>query len=251
MLFRGPVPGPADGRRPSAELADRRAQDVVVLTMVSQETGLQIVWFLDKNFDYKGEQRMKKNDDRVARAGLHAGPRRAGLGRGPGRQRRRRRKTAEVKNLRKEIVKLKYVRAQDIQNLLYAYRQPGRPHPVQSQHADGPFGQRHARRTSRRSWPPSARSTSSRPTSSTRSSSSWARRPTRRPTPSSRTTPSSRSSASSSVSRATRFSMSRWCAPSTGRTRRSSSARRPSSSSRSSRTSPGTPRRRSSRPRSG
>ncbi len=27
----------------------------------------------------------------------------------------------EVKNLRKEIVKLKYVRAQDIQNLLYAY----------------------------------------------------------------------------------------------------------------------------------
>ncbi|MCK7522351.1 MAG: hypothetical protein MZV64_34065 [Ignavibacteriales bacterium] len=53
------------------------------------------------------------------------------------------------------------------------------------------------------------------------------------------------------VSRATRFSMSRWCAPSTGRVRRSSSARRPNSSSCSSRTSPGTPRCRSSRPRSG
>jgi anti-sigma factor RsiW len=39
-------------------LADRAAgeQDVVSLTMVSQETGLQVVWFFDKNFDYKGER---------------------------------------------------------------------------------------------------------------------------------------------------------------------------------------------------
>jgi hypothetical protein len=51
VLVRGPVPGPE--RRVTAEAA--REQDVVSLTMVSQETGLQIVWFFDKNFDYKGE----------------------------------------------------------------------------------------------------------------------------------------------------------------------------------------------------
>ena len=32
------------------------AQDVVSMTVVSQETGLQIVWFFDRNFDYKGER---------------------------------------------------------------------------------------------------------------------------------------------------------------------------------------------------
>ncbi len=39
-------------------LAGRAAgeQDVVSMTMVSQETGLQVVWFFDKNFDYKGER---------------------------------------------------------------------------------------------------------------------------------------------------------------------------------------------------
>lgn len=53
VLFRGPGPGPAE--RPEPLLADAgRAQDVVSMTMVSQETGLQIVWFLDKNFDYEG-----------------------------------------------------------------------------------------------------------------------------------------------------------------------------------------------------
>ena len=74
------------------------------------------------------------------------------------------------------------------------------------QSADSPVGQRHARRMSRRSWPSSASSTSSRPTCSTRSSSSSARRPTPRPTPSSRTTPSSRSCASSSAIRVIRSS---------------------------------------------
>ncbi len=52
MLFRGPVLGP-EGRVAAA--AAVREQDVVSLTMVSQETGLQIVWFFDKDFDYKGE----------------------------------------------------------------------------------------------------------------------------------------------------------------------------------------------------
>jgi anti-sigma factor RsiW len=56
-LFRGPGPGPAERPDPPLALADAgRAQDVVSMTMVSQETGLQIVWFLDKNFDYEGEQ---------------------------------------------------------------------------------------------------------------------------------------------------------------------------------------------------
>jgi len=59
VLYRGSMPGPARTASPAVppELADAgRAQDVVSLTMVSPETGLQIVWFLDKNFDYKGEQ---------------------------------------------------------------------------------------------------------------------------------------------------------------------------------------------------
>lgn len=30
---------------------------VVSLTLVSQETGLQVVWFLDKNFEWKGEDK--------------------------------------------------------------------------------------------------------------------------------------------------------------------------------------------------
>jgi anti-sigma factor RsiW len=59
VLFRGSVPGPVRTASPAVPpaLTDAgRAQDVVSLTMVSPETGLQIVWFLDKNFDYKGEQ---------------------------------------------------------------------------------------------------------------------------------------------------------------------------------------------------
>jgi len=52
VLFRGSVPGPVRTASPAAA----HEQDVVSMTMVSPETGLQIVWFLDKNFDYKGEQ---------------------------------------------------------------------------------------------------------------------------------------------------------------------------------------------------
>lgn len=58
VLFRGPGPGPGQtetaGR--AAEAAAGREQAVVSMTLVSQETGLQIVWFLDKNFDYEGDQ---------------------------------------------------------------------------------------------------------------------------------------------------------------------------------------------------
>jgi len=56
VLFRGPGRGPAERPDPPLALADAgQAQDVVSMTVVSQETGLQIVWFLDKNFDYEGE----------------------------------------------------------------------------------------------------------------------------------------------------------------------------------------------------
>ncbi|MBP7706425.1 MAG: zf-HC2 domain-containing protein [Candidatus Aminicenantes bacterium] len=59
LLFRGPVPGP-EGRVRAGAPAGGTAlaaggQDVLSMTMVSRETGLQIVWFFDKNFDYKGE----------------------------------------------------------------------------------------------------------------------------------------------------------------------------------------------------
>lgn len=57
VLFRGPVPGPerrtGSGSR-AVEAAGPKEQDVVSVTLVSQETGLQIVWFFDKTFDYEG-----------------------------------------------------------------------------------------------------------------------------------------------------------------------------------------------------
>lgn len=59
MLFRGPGPERtrADARLDVMEAAAPKAQDVVSMTMVSQETGLQIVWFFDKKFDYEGVQK--------------------------------------------------------------------------------------------------------------------------------------------------------------------------------------------------
>lgn len=49
VIFRDRIPT-------KQEIAEVAEPDVVSLTMVSQETGLQIVWFLDKNFDWKGVQ---------------------------------------------------------------------------------------------------------------------------------------------------------------------------------------------------
>jgi anti-sigma factor RsiW len=58
LLFRGPTPQP--GRAPSDSAlviaSDKTRQDKVSITLVSPETGLQVVWFLDRNFDYQGEQ---------------------------------------------------------------------------------------------------------------------------------------------------------------------------------------------------
>jgi hypothetical protein len=43
--------------RPNEPAAAQKegSQDVVSVTLVSQDTGLKVVWFLDKNFDWKGE----------------------------------------------------------------------------------------------------------------------------------------------------------------------------------------------------
>ncbi len=37
--------------------ASALSQDVVSVTLVSQETGLQVVWFFDKNFEWKGDKK--------------------------------------------------------------------------------------------------------------------------------------------------------------------------------------------------
>lgn len=39
------------------ETAQAGAPDVVSLTLISQDTGLRVVWFLDKNFEWKGDNR--------------------------------------------------------------------------------------------------------------------------------------------------------------------------------------------------
>ncbi|RPI99488.1 MAG: hypothetical protein EHM31_02350 [Candidatus Aminicenantes bacterium] len=58
VLFRGPSPRPEGTPAESGLViaSENPRQDRVSITMVSPETGLQVVWFLDKNFDYKGEQ---------------------------------------------------------------------------------------------------------------------------------------------------------------------------------------------------
>jgi hypothetical protein len=40
-----------------AKNAAQERQDVLSVTMVSQETGLQVVWFFNKNFEWKGDQK--------------------------------------------------------------------------------------------------------------------------------------------------------------------------------------------------
>jgi len=46
-----PAPRPTE----PAAAAKEGSQDVVSVTLVSQDTGLKVVWFLDKNFEWKGE----------------------------------------------------------------------------------------------------------------------------------------------------------------------------------------------------
>jgi hypothetical protein len=48
------------GQAPASKKAPVKAgpgQDVISVTMVSQETGLQVVWFFNRNFEWKGDQK--------------------------------------------------------------------------------------------------------------------------------------------------------------------------------------------------
>jgi hypothetical protein len=58
VLFRGPSPRPAAMTAAGGALiaAGPAAQDKLTMTMVSPDTGLQIVWILDRNFDWKGDR---------------------------------------------------------------------------------------------------------------------------------------------------------------------------------------------------
>jgi len=58
LLFKGPSsrPGSMPGESDLVIASGQAPQDKVAITLVSPETGLQVVWFLDKNFDYRGEQ---------------------------------------------------------------------------------------------------------------------------------------------------------------------------------------------------
>ena len=58
VLFRRPSPRPDTAAGPAEALVTARTgeQDKLTMTMVSPETGLQIVWILDKNFDWKGDR---------------------------------------------------------------------------------------------------------------------------------------------------------------------------------------------------
>ncbi len=48
-----------DGRKPSGGTPPKAAagQDVISVKMVSRETGLQVVWFFNKNFAWEGDQK--------------------------------------------------------------------------------------------------------------------------------------------------------------------------------------------------
>ena len=54
-----PSPAPIDRALTEAEAPapPSPAQDIVSATFVSRETGLQIVWFFDRNFNWKGEEK--------------------------------------------------------------------------------------------------------------------------------------------------------------------------------------------------
>jgi len=57
MLFAQASKAEQPAPRPNEPAAAQKegSQDVVSVTLVSQDTGLKVVWFLDKNFEWKGE----------------------------------------------------------------------------------------------------------------------------------------------------------------------------------------------------
>lgn len=58
VVAQKPAPSPLPAiKAPPAAPREEGSQDVVSVKLVSPETGLQIVWFLDKNFEWKGESK--------------------------------------------------------------------------------------------------------------------------------------------------------------------------------------------------
>jgi anti-sigma factor RsiW len=57
VLFRDTTPRPKAGAVVPTLAEGGREQDVVSMTMISQETGLRIVWFFNRNFDWKGDEK--------------------------------------------------------------------------------------------------------------------------------------------------------------------------------------------------
>jgi hypothetical protein len=56
LLFKGPsIPGPAP-QGPALAAGTGKTQDQVAIHMVSPESGLQVVWILDRNFEWKGDR---------------------------------------------------------------------------------------------------------------------------------------------------------------------------------------------------
>lgn len=53
---KSPVPVRATAALETPAATSSAAQDRLSVTLVSQETGLQVVWIFDKNFEWKGEQ---------------------------------------------------------------------------------------------------------------------------------------------------------------------------------------------------
>jgi predicted anti-sigma-YlaC factor YlaD len=56
VLFRDTAPRPKAGTAVPTLAEAGREQDVISVTMVSPESGLQVVWFFNKDFEWKGDQ---------------------------------------------------------------------------------------------------------------------------------------------------------------------------------------------------
>jgi hypothetical protein len=56
VLLRDTTPRPKAGLAVPTLAEAGRAQDVISVTMVSPESGLQVVWFFNKDFEWKGDQ---------------------------------------------------------------------------------------------------------------------------------------------------------------------------------------------------
>jgi hypothetical protein len=52
-----PVAPPVQRAQTESELNEQKPQDVVSVTLISKDTGLKVIWFFDKNFEWKGEEK--------------------------------------------------------------------------------------------------------------------------------------------------------------------------------------------------